>query len=83
MYSSLIVLTLLDEEGLSYGAVLESEDLRSGSRWLYGEVDCMPVQLRRYPLERTASGRSSKSIVSTFRRDARELREQIRIASPR
>lgn len=82
-YSSLLVLTTVDTEGLSFGAVLESEDLKSGSRWLYGEVKGMPKLLRRYRIERTPSGRDAKRQLSRFQRDARELREQVRLASPK
>lgn len=73
--TSLLILNHLATNGSKFAAVLEAQHLRSGSRWLYGEMHRRPEILRRYP----AGDRSSKGrLERTFRKDARELREKIR-----
>ncbi len=80
--SSLFALTHLDEADLPYGAVLETEHLQSGSRWLYGEVAREPLFLRRYAIA-SMGGRRTKSFTRSFQKDARELREKVRLLTPK
>jgi hypothetical protein len=80
--SSLFALTHVDEAGLPYGVVLETEHLKSGSRWLYGEVAREPLFLRRYAMG-TMADRRAKSFTRTFQKDARELRERVRLLAPK
>lgn len=80
--SSLFALTHIDEADLPYGVVLETEHLQSCSRWLYGEVAREPLYLRRYAIG-SMRDRRSKSFTRSFQKDARELREKVRLLSPK
>ena len=81
--SSLLTLTNFDEEGLSYGAVLETEHLNTHSRWLYGEVERQPLLLRRYAISEQPRGGRCRSQTKAFQKEARELREKVRLLAPK